>query len=376
MPLTRTPHHARPWRRWRGRLTAVGLAAAAVLAGMLPAHAGNGTIWTTLSSMPTARGSAASAAAPCPPGQTGTCVYSMGGGTTLATVATAESYNRLTNAWSTLPPLPTRRSNAAAVAATCPPGQTGTCVYVIGGGIFEPTAFTPQTAVESYNPVTNAWSTVAPLRTARTSLAAAAAPCPTGQTGTCVYAFGGESNSMLLNLAEVYNPANNTWSTLTAMPTRRGYLSGAAAACPPGQTGTCVYAVGGFGAGILGAVESYNPATNAWSPAASLPTPRTGAATTATTCPPGQTGTCLYTVGGQGGVNGPPLGSVQSYNPVSNLWTELPPLPTPRFGLTAAATVCPVGVAGNCVYAIGGSTGISDVRATLEALDPPDPSTF
>ncbi|MFE1228690.1 Kelch repeat-containing protein [Streptomyces sp. NPDC058745] len=99
-------------------------------------------------------------------------------------------------------------------------------------------------------------------------------------------------------------------------------------------------------------------------------------ATTATTCPPGQSGTCLYTVGGQAIVNGPPLGTVQSYNPVSNLWTELPPLPTPRFGLAAAATACPVGVAGNCVYASGGSTGIGDVRATLEALAPPATSTL
>ncbi|MGT2532752.1 kelch repeat-containing protein [Streptomyces nojiriensis] len=144
-----------------------------------------------------------------------------------------------------------------------------------------------------------------PLRTARFALAAAAAPCPPGQTGTCVYAVGGENGGMYQNAAEVYNPVNNSWSTLMAMPTRREYLGAAAAACPPGQSGICVYAVGGFGAGFLSLVESYNPATNAWSPVASMPTARGSAATAAGTCPPGQSGTCIYAVGGLGVVNGP-----------------------------------------------------------------------
>ncbi|MFD8637272.1 Kelch repeat-containing protein, partial [Streptomyces sp. NPDC059656] len=287
------------------------MAAVAVLAGMLPAAASNGTLWTTLPSMPTPRSGHASAVAPCPPGQTGTCVYSVGGANANE-LATMESYNRLTNAWSTLPPMPTRRALAAAVAAPCPAGQTGTCVYVIGGEftLTGSGATIAQSVVESYNPVTNAWSTVTPLRTARFALAAAAAPCPPGQTGTCVYAVGGENGGMYQNAAEVYNPVNNSWSTLMAMPTRREYLGAAAAACPPGQSGICVYAVGGFGAGFLSLVESYNPATNAWSPVASMPTARGSAATAAGTCPPGQSGTCIYAVGGLGVVNGPPLGSV------------------------------------------------------------------
>ncbi|MFE2306939.1 Kelch repeat-containing protein [Streptomyces sp. NPDC059411] len=373
MPPTRTPPPARSRKKWRGRLAlAAALAAAAVLAGILPAAASNGTIWTTLPSMPTPRRDHASAVAPCPPGQTGVCVYSVGGHGADGDLARAESYNRITNAWSTLPPMPTRRLGAAAVAATCPPGQTGTCVYVIGGEILVPENAIPQSVVESYNPVTNAWSTVTPLRTARFGLAAAAAPCPAGQGGTCVYAVGGSNSSGPLGTAESYNPTNNSWSTVTAMPTPRGFLGAASAACPPGQSGTCVYATGGFNSNYSGAVESYNPATNAWSPVASLPTARTGAAMAASTCPPGQSGTCLYTVGGldQTGI----LGTVQSYNPASNLWTDLPPLPTRRLSPAAAAMPCPVGVAGNCVYTSGGFTATGDYTGMLEALDPPDPS--
>lgn len=371
----RTPSPARSRKKWRGRLAlATALAAVAVLVGMLPAAATNGTIWTTLPSMPTPRDGLGSAVAPCPPGQSGTCVYSMGGSNNTGDLATAESYNRLTNAWSTLPSMPTRRNDTAAVAAPCPPGQSGTCVYVIGGRI---TVFADgeldilQSVVESYNPVTNAWSTVSPLRTARRNLAAAAAPCPPGQGGTCIYAVGGNDNSGFLNTAEVYNPANNSWSTVAAVPTRRMSLAAAAAACPPGQSGTCVYAVGGLNsANYSSTVESYNPATNSWSPVASLPGARMDIAMAATTCPPGQNGTCLYAVGGFN-QNGN-LGTVQSYNPASNLWTDLPPLPTPRSGAAAAAMPCPVGVAGNCVYTSGGFTGA--FTGALEALDPPRPA--
>ncbi|MFE7548640.1 Kelch repeat-containing protein [Streptomyces gardneri] len=372
----RTPSPARSRKKWRGRLAlATGLAAVAVLVGMLPAAATNGTIWTTLPSMPTPRGGLGSAVAPCPPGQTGACVYAMGGSnSTTGDLATAESYNRLTNAWSTLPAMPTRRNDTTAVAAPCPPGQSGTCVYVIGGRI---TVFGDgetdvlQSVVESYNPVTNAWSTVSPLRTARRNLAAAAAPCPPGQGGTCIYVVGGTDNGFL-NTAEVYSPANNSWSTVAAMPTRRMSLGAAAAACPPGQSGTCVYAVGGLNsAGFSSTVESYNPATNAWSPVASLPGARDDIAMAATNCPPGQNGTCLYAVGGFN-QNGD-LGTVQSYNPASNLWTDLPPLPTPRSEAAAAAMPCPVGVSGNCVYTSGGFAGSSFI-GTVEALDPPRPS--
>ncbi|MFJ7156215.1 Kelch repeat-containing protein [Streptomyces sp. NPDC101118] len=364
----RTPPPAPTRKKWRKRLAlAAVLATAAVLAGMLPAAASNGTIWTSLPSMPTARRAPASAAAPCPPGQAGTCVYTVGGQAGTSQVATIESYNRITNAWSTLPPMPTRRSHAAAVAAPCPPGQSGTCVYVIGGLVTEGETATFQSAVESYNPVTNAWSILAPLRTPRSGLAAAAAPCPPGQSGTCVYAVGGSSNAApVTGLAESYNPANNAWSTVATMPVPRALLGSAAAACPPGQQGTCVYAVGGFDTAPTTAVHSYNPATNVWSPVAPLPVGRWAAGTAASTCPPGQSGVCVYTMGG---VN---LSSVQSYNPASNLWTDLPPMPTPRTHLAAAAMQCPTGVAGNCVYATGGVADQGVVSGALEALDPPD----
>ncbi|WP_369258967.1 Kelch repeat-containing protein [Streptomyces sp. R35] len=314
--------------------------------------------------MPTARWGLAAASAPCPTGQTGTCVYAVGGNGNGGT--TVESYNRLTNAWSTLRSLTTPRRDLAVAAAPCPLGQTGTCVYAVGG--FD-AGNTIVGTVESYNPTTNAWSTVTSLTTPRSQLAAAAAPCPPGQTGTCVYAVGGNNNGLAVGTVESYNPATNAWSTV-ASNTPRLLLAAAAAPCPSGQTGTCVYAVGGFDAGntIVGTAESYNPTTNAWSPVASLPTRRAGLPAAAAPCPSGQTGTCVYAVGG---FTPGTVGTVESYNPVSNVWTTLPTAPTPRAQLAAATTTCPPGQTGTCVYTVGGVIPGGAPVGTLEALDPP-----
>ncbi|MFF9018457.1 Kelch repeat-containing protein [Streptomyces sp. NPDC014870] len=350
-------------RRSRFGFTTLVAAAGLVMATLPATAANNGTIWTTLADMPTARYGPASATAACPPAQGGNCVYTVGGTNGTRATGAAESYNRLSGAWSTLPPMPTPRSQLGAATAPCPKGQQGYCVYAVGGvggagGL---------TKVESYNPATNAWSTVAALSVARYNTAATAAPCPAGQTGTCVYAVGGTTSGGNTASVESYNPVTNAWSPVASLPLARGGLGAAASTCPRGQTGTCVYAVGGNAGGPVGTVESYNPATNVWTPVAALPTPRFTLATVAAPCPPGQTGTCVYAVGG---LNGGLTGKVESYQPSSNTWTTLPSLPTPRSFLAAAATHCPPGITGACVYVSGGSAS-SGPSSALEALDPP-----
>ncbi|MGW2884945.1 Kelch repeat-containing protein [Streptomyces griseoruber] len=349
--------------RWRARCALTGvLTVVAVLCAMLPAGARSGLNWITLPSLPTARYAPASAAAPCPRGQTGSCLYTVGGHGGTAVLATAESYNRSTNAWSTLANLPTPREALAAASAPCPDGQSGTCVYALGGngpGVILATA-------QSYDPGTGAWSTVTSLPTARRYLAAASAPCPAGQTGTCVYALGGYGSKVLATV-ESFNPASRSWTTLASLPTARWALGAAAAPCPAGQTGICVYAVGGLGSSgdPTRTVESYNPVTRAWSQVTSLPTAQVAPGVAATSCPPGQTGTCVYSVGG----TGPAAAVARSFNPVTRAWTTLPSLPTPRQEVGAAALPCPPGSTGNCVYIAGGYSG--GALDTVEALDPP-----
>ncbi|MFJ8106512.1 Kelch repeat-containing protein [Streptomyces sp. NPDC096132] len=359
------PHIRTIPRRWRARCALTGvLTAVAVLCGMLPAGASNGLNWTTLPSLPTARFQLGSAAAPCPRGQTGTCLYSVGGSDGSSVLNTVQSYNRTSNAWSTLPVLPTARRALAAAAAPCPAGQSGTCVYAIGGVSGSGYSRT----VQSYNPATNSWTALASLGTARSYLGAAAAPCPAGQTGTCVYAIGGFNTSGNLASVEAYNPATKSWSIVASLSAARSGQGAAAAPCPNGQGGTCVYAAGGLDPAVSDTVESYNPATKAWSLVASLTVARDTPGVAATTCPPGQSGICVYAVGGISGTT--PLGTTESYNPASDVWTSLPSLPTPRFQAGAAALSCPPGATGNCVYIAGGDDGGGAV-GTLEALDPP-----
>jgi hypothetical protein len=93
-------------------------------------------------------------------------------------------------------------------------------------------------------------------------VAAAAAPCPPGQAGTCVYAVGGaDKTNNALSTVEAYNTATDAWITLPSLPTARYALGTAAAPCPRGQAGTCVYAVGGVDTAfnVVGTVEAFDP---------------------------------------------------------------------------------------------------------------------
>jgi kelch-like protein 8/kelch-like protein 20 len=65
-----------------------------------------------------------------------------------------------------------------------------------------------------------------------------------------------------------------------------------------------------------------------------------------------------------------PLGALEVYNPATNAWTTLLSMPTARFDLAAVTTSCPPGMTGSCIYAMGGvaASGVTDAH---EAFDPP-----
>src|SRR5262245_59820413 len=148
-----------------------------------------------------------------------------------------------------------------------------------------------------------AWTTVASMPTPRAELAGVAAPCPSDQSATCVYAIGGITTSALLGTVEAYAPASNTWTTATAMSTARFALAAAAGPCPLDQGRACVYAIGGHAPGnaIVGLVEANHPATNTWSPVAPMPTARRYLAATTAPCPSEPAATCIYAMGGDNG---------------------------------------------------------------------------
>jgi N-acetylneuraminic acid mutarotase len=98
-----------------------------------------------------------------------------------------EKYDVDTNTWSTVAPLPSPRSDLAAVAH-------GGKIFVFGGCAGPVTS-----EVDMYDPPTNTWTTgLAAMPTARASLAA-------GHSGQSVYAIGGWDGFSALNVNEVYN---------------------------------------------------------------------------------------------------------------------------------------------------------------------------
>ncbi|MFD4244516.1 kelch repeat-containing protein [Streptomyces sp. NPDC058525] len=351
--------HTRP-RGWR-RLAV--LAMAPLLALSATAATAQG-VWVTAPPLPTARTGVTGAAADCPDGLRGTCVYAVGGGG--GDILTA--YSPSVGTWVTLPPVKTPRVGQTTTTAPCPEGVRGDCVYTLGG-LF---ALALLNTVEAYSVETNAWLTVRSLTSPRSNAASATAPCPhdLGLRGTCVYIFGGNDENGPVTTVEAYSPATNTWATLAPLQTARFNHAGTAAPCPGGLglKGTCVYAIGGATTGTpeLASVEVYSPILNAWQYIPDMPTARTEASAATAPCPDGMSDGCVYVLGGLNGTTG--LTTAEAYTPVSNAWVTLPSMPTVHRQFGAAAAPCPKNTKQDCVYAFGGLDAAGVPTATTEAF--------
>jgi Kelch motif protein/galactose oxidase-like protein len=159
--------------------------------------------WATLTPMPTPRAAAAAAVK-------GDAIYVVGGRAggdgpcSADALDVVERYDIHSDTWSTVAPLPSPRSDAAAV-------EHGGKVYVFGGCSFG--VFLDEVLV--YDPEADAWSSKTPMPTARASLVA-------GRLGDKVYAIGGWDGGLPLDANEVYNIASDSWSTAAPLPTARG----------------------------------------------------------------------------------------------------------------------------------------------------------
>jgi hypothetical protein len=194
-----------------------------------------------------------------------TCVYAIGGyNPALYQLSSVEMFNPATTTWTAATSLVTSRSRLSAASGPCQGTLTATCLYAIGGtgnsGFLS--------SVEMYNPATNSWSTVASLHTASappTSLgvagtAAAAAPCRTQPSRTCIYAYGGQDQHFnILNATMMYDPQGNAWTYAANMITTRDNFGGSAGPCPAQVTKTCLFALGGSGATYTSLSEDYRP---------------------------------------------------------------------------------------------------------------------
>ena len=236
--------------------------------------------------------------------------------------------------WTAKAPMPTARVFMGV-------GVVNENIYAVGGMNIPSSSGTDFSAVEAYDPVSNTWSTKAPMLTPRHSMGVAV-------INGVLFAVGGFSFACNCDLStlEAYDPASNTWSTKAPMPTARDSFA-------VGVVNGVLYAVGGsLNGAYLSTVEAYDPASNTWSTKAPMPTARSYPAG-------GVVDGILYVVGGSNAPGNVSIPTLEAYDPASNAWSTKAPMLTPRYALDA-------GVVNEILYAVGGWQNLS----TVEAYDP------
>jgi N-acetylneuraminic acid mutarotase len=212
----------------------------------------------------------------------------------------------------------------------------------------------PKPWLQSYDPETDRWTPRAAAPTQRDQFRLAAL---NGQ----LYAVGGidygDHSAGYSRTVEAYDPATDTWTTKAPMLRTRARLSVAV-------VNGILYAIGGESVDTLEgiptaetvrSVEAYDPATDSWTPKASLPLPVTGSAAAVVNG-------IIYVAGG-GLSDATATVNVYAYDPSQDKWTVQPPMRTSRSVATASAL-------DGTLYVIGGLGGDAWFLATVEAYRP------
>jgi N-acetylneuraminic acid mutarotase len=185
--------------------------------------------------------------------------------------------------------------------------------------------------VEEYDPATDTWTTKSPMPTSRGWHSAIVVD---GK----IYIFGGSKNAPPAEgrvlAVEVYDPATDTWTQLPDMPMLR---SAGSASMVDGK----IYFFGGYEARRR--VDEYNPATDTWTQKPDMPTVRTGLTTSVLD---GK----IYLMGGFGMYGYSGLSITEIYDPATDTWTTAPDMPTGRYGAYSS-------VVDGRIYVIGGMPG-------------------
>jgi kelch-like protein 18 len=134
--------------------------------------------------------------------------------------------------------MPTQRNRLAAVSING-------FLYALGGQLDGSTIYS---TVEAYDPITDTWTTKAPMTIARQLEGV-------GVLNDQIYAAGGQNNSSgPLATAEAYNPRTDTWTAIAPMSTARYGLT-------LGVNDGVLYAIGGTtdDLGAFSIVEAFTP---------------------------------------------------------------------------------------------------------------------
>lgn len=220
-------------------------------------------------------------------------------------------------------------------------------LYLAGG--YDIADQTARSSVLVYDPAEDAWSTAADLLSAKGAFRCVAA-------GGRLFVLGGAAerlNGPAVGAVDCYDPTHDRWETVAELPTPREHLGAAA-------LGGVIYAFGGRANGdesvqFAAAAEALDLASGRWQTLPPLPTPRAGLSAVAA-------GNAVVAAGGERGEF--VFANVEAFEPSAGIWHSLPRLATARHGLAAVTDG-----AGN-LFALGGSTlgGRVQSIAALEVL--------
>jgi N-acetylneuraminic acid mutarotase len=269
---------------------------------------------------------------------------SLGNVLNFSITPSVELYDPVTDQWTSKAPLPVGLHHVGI-------GVVDRRLYVIGGytksGL---SVWNPVATVYAYDPATDRWTERASMPTARGALSV------TEHEGK-LYAIGGYDRKANSSAVEVYEPARNVWTTGASLPTPRDHL---AAATVAGK----VYAIGGRIDGDysrnLAVVERYDPPIDRWTRVSNLPTARSGITTAVAEG-------VIYVMGGEG--SGGTFNHNEAYDPVRDTWQTMAPMPTARHGLGSAL------VQGRIYVISGGPTPGGSFSDLNEVFIPPSATT-
>ena len=296
----------------------------------VPARAATGK-WTDLAPMPT-------------PQCEGTAVvvdgriHVMGGWKDLAApYPLVQIYDPATDKWSEGVPLPNPLHHFGAVVL-------GGKIYVVGGFPQPNRERAATDKVWAFDLKTQKWSAMAPLPEPRGALVVKA-------IGNLIYVAGGEvarrpgsvtppggvPEYQSIAEAAVYDPAANAWKNLPSMRVARNHAYA-------GVIDDKLYVAGSRDRPKtdIDTLEVFDPKTGAWSDCAPMPTGRSGGNSAVLN---GR----LYAFGGEGNPKSPVgiYDNVEAYDPRTNTWTRLDPMPHPRHSIQTATI-------GSRIYIPGG----------------------
>ncbi|MFW9998387.1 MAG: Kelch repeat-containing protein [Candidatus Odinarchaeota archaeon] len=225
-------------------------------------------------------------------------------------------------------------------------------IYVIGGALVWEglTSVAEQTSVaEKYDPAANTWTRCTDMPTTRHGLVAAA-------VDGIIYTIGGWDGDRELPTVEAYDPATDTWTTKASMPTARSFP---AIVVVDGIT----YVIGGyFGPKVVSVVEAYDPAADKWTTKTDMPTARSESAACVID------GRIYVSSGGtkcnEIASDFGPVPTVEVYNPATDTWAQASDMPRTRMVHSAS-------VVDGKMYIIGGVDFIGgELPSTVDVYDP------